>query len=67
MLSYIDDLKRDFDNDVFENINIFTRRIPTWGRTGITEHKPFDKKALKIFENIVDEAILRIEQKEENE
>lgn len=67
MVSYIEDLKKDFDNDVFEHINIFTRRIPTWGRTGITEHKPFDKKALKSFEDIVDEAMLRIEQKEGNE
>lgn len=67
MIEFIDNLRKDFETDVFDHISVYTRKIPTWNSTGVTEHKPYDKRALKIFEDIVDEAILRIEQKEGNE
>ncbi|HDH5640810.1 TPA: ParA family protein [Staphylococcus aureus] len=62
---HLKQLKDIFEEDVFHNIIKSTRKVPTWWREGITTKKGNDKKILKMYANIVDEIIMRIEKIEE--
>lgn len=51
-----------FDTEIFKNKINQSDRVKSWSMYGITEDKPYDKRTLNMYKNVVDEALKRIEQ-----
>lgn len=56
------ELRSSFNTDVYNNVIKSSDRVVTWGYTGITEHKPHDKKTMQMYEDTVNETLSRIQQ-----
>jgi len=50
-------------DDVFENYIKSSDRVVSWGKYGITTDKPYDKQAMKMYEDVKDEMLKRMELK----
>lgn len=51
-----------FDTEIFENRIKQSDRVKAWSMYGITEDKAYDQKSLKMYEQVVNEALERIKQ-----
>lgn len=49
-----------FEDDVFDNVIKSSERVKTWGNTGITTHRPHDKKTLEMYDNALVEMLERL-------
>jgi len=61
------ELRAEFEEDVYEHIIRRSKRVIAWGKYGITEHLPYDKKTLHMYEDAVQETLERIEKIESEE
>ncbi|MCO4353530.1 ParA family protein [Staphylococcus agnetis] len=58
------ELEQLFEDDVFENYIKSSDRVVSWGKYGITTDKPYDKQAMKMYEDVKDEMLKRMELKD---
>lgn len=54
------ELREQFQEDMYNAIIKSSKRVVTWGKYGITEDKPYDKKTLQMYIDTVDETLERI-------
>lgn len=60
-----EELYSEFGLDLYTNIIKSSDRVVTWGKYGLTEHKPHDKKTLKMYQDVTSETLDRIRELEE--
>lgn len=58
---FLDKYTDFFGKDLFENIIKSSDRVKTWSDEGITNDKPYDKKTLTMYENVLNEALNKIQ------
>lgn len=58
---YLSKYEEVFENELFENNIKNSDRVKTWTDKGITEDKPYDKKTLLMYKNVVNEILEKIE------
>lgn len=51
-----------FLEDLFTNVIQHSDRVKTWSHKGITDDKPYDKRTLGMFADVVEEALNRIKE-----
>ncbi|KIX91647.1 chromosome partitioning protein ParA, partial [Staphylococcus microti] len=61
--SVMDKMNNLFDKDVFENYIRSSDRVVTWGEQGVTEHKAHDKKTMRMYIDVKNEILKKIERK----
>lgn len=54
------ELREQFQEDMYEHVIRSSKRVVAWGKYGITEDKPYDKKTLQMYVDAVDETLQRI-------
>ncbi|MGH2083343.1 ParA family protein [Aerococcus urinaeequi] len=54
---YLQEYNDVFGDELFNHKVKHSDRVKTWNRKGITEDKPYDKKTLAMYENVVDEML----------
>ncbi|HFE6427225.1 TPA: ParA family protein [Staphylococcus aureus] len=59
--SVINKINNLFRDDVFENYIRSSDRVVTWGEKGITEDKPHDKKTMKMYVDVKNEILKKLE------
>lgn len=57
IMNYFSEL---FEEDVFNSIIKSSERVKTWGNTGITTHRPHDKKTLQMYDTALIEMLERV-------
>lgn len=55
--------ERDFEDELFKSQIRSSDRVKTWSRNGITTNKPYDKVTLSMYNEVLKEALERIERK----
>lgn len=59
-----EELYDEFGLDLYNNIIKSSDRVVTWGKYGLTEYKPHDKKTLKMYQEVTKETLERIKELE---
>lgn len=59
------ELEVAFGDDLFKSYIRASKRVATWGYRGITEHEAHDKKTMKMYIDVVEEATSIIKELEE--
>ena len=57
--TYIQRYNSEFHVDCFSNMIKASDRVKSWSNNGITSHLPYDKRTLKMYEDVLDEALTR--------
>lgn len=58
---FLDKYTEYFGEDLFDNIIKSSDRVKTWSAEGITDDRPYDKKTLTMYENVLNEALNKIQ------
>lgn len=59
------ELREQFQEDMYETIIRNSKRVVAWGKYGISEDKPYDKKTLQMYIDTVEETLNRIDRIEQ--
>ncbi|TXK45950.1 ParA family protein, partial [Lactococcus sp. dk322] len=61
--NYLEKYYETFENLTFTNIVKYSGRVLSWGTTGITENKGYDKQTLNMYFNVFKEFLERLNRK----
>lgn len=56
----LEQYEETFNTEIFKNVIRQSDRVKTWSNNGITNDQPYDKRTLEMYQNVVDEAIEKL-------